>query len=218
MLIKGTLRLPTPDEAVRLHEAQLPLVIADTFTGEPGFSAPCYEVDFAPRKSHCDVLLQGSAHGPVGLRVGKMAKSFAVVSDRRWHAGVASIEATPPEPFVFRSVSYDVAFGPVDQEHDDPMKHDAFMSNPVGRGFRRHLRRDWVDGRPLPNTEELNRAVTRPDDAFRPMALSPLGRGWEPRYHYAGTYDDKWLEQHYPFLPPDFDERYYQAVPAVGPD
>ena len=31
------------------------------------------------------------------------------------------------------------------------------MRNPVGRGFHKHLKSEWVDGTPLPNTEELNR-------------------------------------------------------------
>jgi hypothetical protein len=45
------------------------------------------------------------------------------------------------------------------------------------------------------------------------MAFGPIGRGWEPCYRYAGTYDQKWLDDHFPFLPPDFDEQYYQAAP-----
>jgi len=45
------------------------------------------------------------------------------------------------------------------------------------------------------------------------MSFGPVGRSWEPRFKYAGTYDDKWLEEHFPFLPPDFDEQYYQAAP-----
>jgi hypothetical protein len=45
------------------------------------------------------------------------------------------------------------------------------------------------------------------------MALGPLGRNWEPRLQLAGTYDDAWLKDHFPFLPPDFDDRYYQAAP-----
>ncbi|HPE03441.1 MAG TPA: DUF2169 domain-containing protein, partial [Thauera sp.] len=86
VVIKGTFHLPRNGEEVRLHEEQLPLVMADTFTGEPGFSAPMYEADFAPRKPCCDVLLLGSAYapdgrpltrGPVGLRIGNMSKRFA---------------------------------------------------------------------------------------------------------------------------------------------
>jgi hypothetical protein len=45
------------------------------------------------------------------------------------------------------------------------------------------------------------------------MALGPLGRGWPQRARYAGTYDDQWLADVFPFLPKDFDERYYLATP-----
>ena len=55
VVAKGTFRIPPPDapDGIVLHEAQLPLVMADTFTGAPGLSAPVYEVDFAPRKPRC---------------------------------------------------------------------------------------------------------------------------------------------------------------------
>ena len=45
------------------------------------------------------------------------------------------------------------------------------------------------------------------------MSFGPMGRSWPPRISYAGTYDDAWFENHFPFLPPDFDERYYQSAP-----
>ena len=222
VVIKGTFRLPKPGEDVRLHEEQFPLIMADTFTGEPGFSAPMYEVDFAPRKRRCDILLLGSAHAPngrptarvpVGLRIGNWQKTFAVVGNRRWDAGVTGVRATAAESFVTQPFSYDVAFGGVDAHHENPAKHAAFMRNPVGRGFHKHLTSVWVDGAPLPNTEELNRPVNAPDVDYVPMSFGPIGRGWEQRSRYAGTYDDNWLEKHFPFLPPDFDEQYYQAAP-----
>jgi hypothetical protein len=222
VVIKGPFRLPKSGEAVRLHDEQLPLVMADTFTGEPGFSATHYEVDFAPRKQRCDVLLLGSAHAPqgrpatrvaVGVRIGNWTKTFAVVGNRRWQAGIASASPSEPEPFTIQPISYDVAFGGTDQHHDDPAKHAAFMRNPVGCGFHKHLKSEWVDGSPLPNTEEINRPVTVPDGDFAPMSFGPVGRGWEQRSRYAGTYDGEWLEKHFPFLPPDFDEQYYQAAP-----
>ena len=45
------------------------------------------------------------------------------------------------------------------------------------------------------------------------MAFGPIGRDWQPRPRYAGTYDQKWLDEVSPFLPGDFDELYYQAAP-----
>jgi hypothetical protein len=110
-------------------------------------------------------------------------------------------------------ISYDRAFGGVDNKHEDQTKHAAFMRNPVGKGFHKHLRSEWVDGAPLPNTEELGQPVTQTDGDYRPMSFGPIGRGWEPRYRYGGTYDQNWLENVFPFLPADFDEQYYQAAP-----
>ena len=223
VVIKGTFTLPRNGERVGLYPEQLPLVMADTFTGEPGFSAPVHEVDYAPRKHFCDVLLLGSAYAPegrpatrvpVGLRIGNWQKTFAVVGDRVWDASLSGIRASPAQPFIQKPISYDVAFGGSDTLHEDPAKHAWYLPNPVGRGFHKHLRSEWVDGTPLPDTEELNRPVTRPDEGYAPMAYGPIGRSWPERLRYAGTYDQKWLDEHFPFLPPDFDERYYQASPA----
>ncbi|WP_338415401.1 DUF2169 domain-containing protein [uncultured Sphaerotilus sp.] len=223
VVIKGTFVLPKLDEAVRLHDAQVPLVMADTFTGAPGLSAPVHEVDFAPRKPACDILLVGSAHAPQGrptertdvvLRVGPMLKRFDVVGDRVWQAGLTGIRVSDPGPFVRQPISYDVAFGGVDQASEDPADHDAYMANPVGRGFHRHLKTDWVDGRPLPNTEAIGQPVQWPTEAYAPMAFGPLGRGWSSRSQWAGTYDQHWRDEVFPFLPRDFDERYFQAAPV----
>jgi hypothetical protein len=223
VVIKGTFNLPRhPGETLTLADEQLPLVMADTFTGEPGLSAPIQEADFVPHKKRCDILLLGSAYAPggrpatrvpVGLRVNGITKTFSVVGDRHWQVGAAGISASEPEPFSAMPITYDRAFGGLDERHEDPAQHAAFMPNPVGRGFHKHLRGEWVDGAPLPNTEELNRPVSEPNDEYVPMAFGPIGRSWEPRLRYAGTYDQEWLDQHFPFLPPDFDERYYQAAP-----
>src|SRR5262245_66382762 len=91
---KGTFGIPdSPDPDPELREEHLPLVMTDVFTGEPGFSAPLYELDFAPQKPRCDVLLNGSAYAPGGrptkkvqvtLQVGSLSKSFNVVGNRVW--------------------------------------------------------------------------------------------------------------------------------------
>jgi len=222
VVIKGTFALPKPGEPVGLADEQQPLIMADTFSGEPGFSAPLLETDFAPRKHACDVLLTGHAHAHVGrqvarlrvgLRVGPMQKVFDVVGDRVWQAGPKGIIASLPQPFTEMPVSYDRAFGGADRYSEDESEHDAYLPNPVGRGWHRHLKSAWVDGTPLPNTEEVDRPVLQPSDACHPMALGPLGRGWTQRACYAGTYDQAWLDHECPFLPHDFDDRYFQAAP-----
>src|SRR5262249_29045912 len=135
IVIKRTFVLPKRSEKVRLADEQLPLIMADTFTGEPGFGAPIYEADFAPRKHYCDVLLVGSAHAPadtqvrrvrVGLIVGPMKKAFDVVGNRVWQVGISSITASAPEYFNRMPISYEVAFGGVDRHSEDESQHDAY--------------------------------------------------------------------------------------------
>ena len=225
VVIKGTFRFPLPGEPsdhFALHEKQMPLVMADTFTGEPGYSAPVYEVDFAPRKPRCDILLLGSAYAPdgkpatrveAGIRIGNWSKTLAVVGPRRWECNLVGATASHPGVFVKQPLSYDVAFGGTDLHHKDPSEHAAFMPNPVGRGFHKHIKAEWVEGKPLPSTEEVDQTVRDPGGNYRPMAFGPLGLGWNSRSRFAGTYDDAWLEKHFPFLPPDFDEQYFQAAP-----
>ena len=221
--VKGTFAFPEKGDEPSLAEEQLPLVEADSFTGEPGLSAPVHEADYAPRKPRCDVLLNGSAYAPggkpatevqVGLKVGALVKTFKVVGDRVWRASDLKIGASSPEPFTVMPITYDRAFGGTDSAHPDPAMHSAFMPNPVGRGYHKELTAEFVDGTPLPNTEEVKRAVTAPDEAYRPMSFGPVGRGWEPRYKLGGTYDDTWLDEVFPFLPADFDDAYFQAAPA----
>lgn len=222
VVVKGSFVLPRPGEPVRLHDAQAPLVTADSFTGEPGMSAPRHEVDFAPRKRACDVLLAGSAHALEGreatrlrasLCVGAMRKEFDVVGDRVWQAGLVGVDISQPLPFARMPISYDRAFGGAVRPDEAGGERAVYAPNPVGRGWHGHSKAALIDGKPLPNTEVVGQVVQTPDGHYRPMALGPLGRGWEQRARYAGSYEPPWRDEVFPFLPADFDERYYQAAP-----
>lgn len=224
VVVKGTFRFPEkPDQEPVLADEQVPLVMADTFEGEPGFSAPVYESEFPPKKPKCDVLLNGSAYAPhgrptkrvtVSLQVGDWRKSFAVVGNRVWKKGWFGVSATRPEPFTVMPISYGNAFGGTDTTHENPAKHKFVLANPVGRGFHHYISGKLINGKPLPNTEEPGRPVKTPSGDYRPMALGPVGRNWDPRYKLAGTYDQNWIDNIFPFLPPDFQEVYYQAAPV----
>jgi len=223
VVVKGTFRIPNEQGmSLRLHEEQVPLVMSDEFHGEPGLSAPKYEVDFALRKPRCDVLLNASAYAADGrptrrvevtAQIGSWSKSFAVVGDRTWEARGVGIGTSSPVPFTRMPITYDRAFGGTDNIHEDPDQHAAFMANPSGRGFHAQMVKEWIDGTPLPNTEEIGVPVNWINGQFRPMSFGPIGRHWESRAPYAGTFDQRWLDEQCPFLPLDFDDRYYQAAP-----
>jgi hypothetical protein len=221
VVVKGTFVLPARSGAeARLAPAQLPLAEADSFTGAPGLSATLVESDFAPAKPRCDVLLNGSAYVPggrsaqrvvVGLQVGAMRKAFAVHGPRAWDAPGERIRPGPAASFERQPISYDIAFGGTDARASDPAYHGAYADNPAGRGWHRILRR--LDGVPMSQTEETDDPVTRPDGSYRPMSFGPIGRGVPARLRHAGTYDQHWQDNVFPFLPADFDPLYFQCAP-----
>jgi hypothetical protein len=222
VVVKGTFAIPPAGRAPELAAEQAPLVYADVFTGEPGFSSTLYECDFAAFKPRCDVLLNGSAYAPhgravkklaVGLEVGGFKKSFAVVGDRVWKKRFFRVRASSPKAFKVMPISYDNAFGGVDNLDKNPRRHETCLANFAGKGFYPRSKSRRIAGKSAPNTEELGKPVKKPDGSYRPMAFGTIGRAWIPRREFAGTYDQKWIDRVFPFYPDDFDPRYNQAAP-----
>jgi hypothetical protein len=219
--LKGTFLIPEDGKQSwpSLAPEQLPLVEADSYTGEPGLSGLVYESDYVLFKPYCDVLLQGFAYAPdggaaekvrVGLSVGDMSKSFLVLGDRYWQERLFTARPTEPEPFVKMPVTYERAFGGLEVDEEGMML--TYPENPIGRGFNKGFKAT-VYGTPLPNTQELKRPITKPGGNYTPMAFGPVGRTYPPRLVHAGTYDDDWLDNVFPFLPVDFDPLYFQSAP-----
>jgi hypothetical protein len=224
VVIKGTFRIPERGGVAELATTQVPHLYADVFTGEPGLSAVLYEYDFAPSKLQCDVLLVGSAHAPdgkparrvtVGFRVGPLKKGFEVLGNRYWKIGaMGDLSPSDPEPFTSLPISYDVAFGGTELLPNTQQMVSAYAPNPVGKGHLPKSGSADVFGKKVPNTQEVGKPVTSPRGSYQSMSFGPVGRNFQERMRYAGTYDEPWLEKIFPFLPPDFDPRYYQAAPA----
>lgn len=222
VVVKGTFGLPLDGSPPVLQEQQIPLVEADVYFDEPGFSSCLYESDFAPYKPRCDVLLNGSAYAPYGqpvkevdtrIQVAGIDKTVRAVGNRLWYADARSIGKTFAEPFTVMPIHYGRAFGGLDNFTQDETKRDAYMENPVGRGFHRFIQDKLIHHKPLPNTEEPGHPIKKPDGQYRPMAYGVVGRGWPQRARFAGTYDQQWVDKVFPFLPDDFDEQYFQAAP-----
>ncbi len=224
VIAKGTFDLPLDGREARLLEAQQPLLMADEYFGEPGLSAPLREMDFAPIKPFCDVLVHGRARAPggqpvtqltVGVRVGRVSKAFSVLGPRQWQpGGLIGVRPGEPQPFVEQTISYASAFGGCRVLEGNSELSDAFPANPCGSGwFPSRCGNGEIVGTAMPSSEALNQPIEDPHGQYQPMALGPIGRNWTPRLGFAGTYDEAWLAEHFPFLPPDFDERYFQAAP-----
>ena len=223
LVVKGTFDFPAnPEDTPRVSAEQRPLVMADEASGAPGYSSTLWETDFAFRKTRCDVVLQGAAYAPfgqaaervrVGIRVGNWLKQFDVVGQREWRVIGPAITATRPYPFTRQPFSYDTAFGGPDRSvHGDPAP-PVYRANPVGTGYATLRSNAQISGIPLPNTESPDDPVLSPFGRYLPMAFGPLSRAAPERLQYGGTYDEGWKANVFPFLPADFDERYYQMAP-----
>ncbi|HET9067090.1 MAG TPA: DUF2169 domain-containing protein [Amaricoccus sp.] len=223
LVVKGTYDFPAElGGPVRPSETQVPIVMADEYTGEPGFSAPLWESDFAHRKPRCDIVLNGVAYAPgrrpatqvrVGLKVGGWSKVFDVFGHREWRPLGPVFAATRPEPFLRRPISYDVAWGGTDRlVPEDPLP-GAYLRNPVGMGWAQPKHQRLVPGLALPTTQAVGEEISSPFGDYTPMSFGPMGRGWPGRIEHAGTYDQNWIDNIFPFLPADFDDRYYQMAP-----
>ncbi|TIP78448.1 MAG: DUF2169 domain-containing protein, partial [Mesorhizobium sp.] len=93
----------------------------------------------------------------------------------------------------------------------DPAKHRGDAINPIGSGFL--VGQSNIDGTPLPSVEHPQSRMRIWNDRPKPIGFGPVPRFAKERARYAGTYDKHWMDNVLPFLPQDFDDRYFQAAP-----
>jgi len=223
LVIKGTFDFPEHlDDELVISENQAELVFADEATGEPGFSATLWETDFAHRKPNCDIILNGAAYAPngkpteqvrVGLKIGDWSKTFDVFGERYWTSIGFKFISSKTSSFRRQPITYDVAFGGVDRLNKEDEAPPSYPQNPMGTGWASNANSSLVPGLRLPNTQAPNETVSSPFAEYTPKSLGPMGRGWPGRIEYGGTYDQAWIDDVFPFLPADFDDRYYQMAP-----
>lgn len=185
---------------------------ADSYLGQPGRSSLSWPGEVHPSKPATDVLLLGQAHAPgkepvteldVSLTVGPLRKQLRVVGDRTWVAGPSGLEPTPPRPFVTMPLTWERAFG-----------GPTVAANPVGLGSTGDLPPQELQGAALPNLEHPETPVAQSLDAAEPACFAPVAPGWSPRAELAGTYDEQWRRTRAPYLPEDFDPRFFNLAPT----
>lgn len=217
-VVKATFALTGAEPA--LAECQLPLLAADVFWGDPVETSLQAAGEFALPKPATDVLLVGQAVAgrentrmlDVRLRVGPVHKVVRAFGNRWWERAGGSWRATPPEPFEHLPLRWELAFGGRAAEADGaPPEYES--RNPVGRGFAGRREKDFA-GKPLPNLEDPRQLIQSPQDRPAPAGFGPLAPTWSPRKDHAGTYDEAWQKKRAPYLPHDFDSRYFQVAPS----
>ena len=201
---------------------QAAFVYADQHHGDAGLTSILYESDFAPLKPQIDILVNANAIAPGGrpvteLEIALMGPGFIkrakVTGDRMWDSTLSGIRPSDPQPFSSMPIIWERAFGGSDLSQKRANKNGSEMRNLVGVGFHLNSDEKTIVGTPLPNIEKLDTLMRSWSDKTEPLGFGPLGRGWQPRISFAGTYDQQWMDETLPFLPIDFDNRYYQSAP-----
>lgn len=222
LVVKATFAFT--DDAPALAPAQVPLLAADVYWGDPAQTSLRAAGEFALQKPATDILLTGRAVAPapgtrvadVSLQVGPVHRAVRVFGDRRWQR--RGNRWQPGEPAVWERMPlrWELAFGGVVPARDgaDAAVRDWEPRNPVGRGlFDPSAQPPDGEPPPLPNLEDPAEPIATEADRPRPACFAPIAPTWLPRRGHAGTYDEAWTRTRAPYLPRDFDARYFQVAP-----
>ncbi|MGK3985914.1 DUF2169 domain-containing protein [Sorangium sp. So ce136] len=173
-------------------------------TGEALGERAVFDEGFS--RSRGELLVCGSFFAPEGksipasyvrARVGPVDKRLAVIGERTWQDGVP----TPPVPMTTMPIDWAHAFGGA-----------SFDRNPYGKGAGPIQ----VDGQAvhlIPNVERYGALVRTPSDRPEPVGFLPMDVTFGQRRRRAGTYDNEWLEEHFPGMPLDTDPAFFNAAP-----
>jgi len=140
----------------------------------------------------------------VGLKVGPIRKVLTVTGDRALAAGGYSA----PRPFRTMPIVWERAYG------GTPADGSGDVRNPVGIGYRGAASADPEVRSEAPNVTYPGEPARGPSDRPAPAGFGAVGRGWQPRIGFAGTYDQAWIDSQWPLPPHDFDPRHHLCAPA----
>ncbi|MDQ1833213.1 MULTISPECIES: DUF2169 family type VI secretion system accessory protein [Massilia] len=227
VVAKGTWQIPAAGQRPRPLPPQA-LEQADVFVGDPADSAILYGADTPRFKPRCDVLFNANAHAPDGVpvkelavvwQVGPLRKGLKAHGKRHWKKRLGLVSLSDAEPFLRMPLHFGMAFGgsriyKKGWGGNARVLTEAQLANPAGIGWYGAHADEDVDGLPAPCLEALNEPVRKPDGKQKPVAFSAIARHWQPRPGFAGTYDEQWQRDVFPFLPEDFDEQFNQCAPA----
>ncbi|HEX3846095.1 MAG TPA: DUF2169 domain-containing protein [Steroidobacteraceae bacterium] len=213
VIVKATVNLRPK---LALAPAQSPPGLVDEYYEDPDDSSLRQHSDMHIGKPGTDVLLVGCARAPRGeqaegvmvtLNVAERGKRVMVVGDRTWLSdGTPSV----PQPFEAIPLVWERAFGGTDSSNPEQVL--AEERNPVGVGFRGRRDPEWMVGQPVPNLENPDAPLNTWNETPAPACFAPIAPAWLPRRQYAGTYDAVWQRTRAPYLPDDFDPRFFHSA------
>ncbi len=218
-----------------------PLVTADRYVGEPETSALLEETQIVVAKRRTDIHLLGHARAKdskprsrwdVGFALGEIKKTARVTGLRAWGwtplSGWSLSAPTATEQVALHSGN---AFGGylsrriearADETLDryDDQLSDTCLTNPVGLGYTGDAALERSAFYRAAQIEAITEPINDIRKTYSPVCFGPRARWCSDRLALAGTYDAQWQNEHFPYLPPDFDFGFYQSAQPdlISPD
>lgn len=207
---------------VAIAEQQRPVTLVDEYWGEPGESSLRYPSEAHLEKPGTDVIVVGEACAPderpvtqleIGASIDRVKRTARVFGDRVWEKRQNSLRPSAPRPFSRLPLVYERCYGGTVAVDAAGGELACEALNPIGCGFRGPLDARELEGKPLPNVEDPRRLLQAPGDATVPVGFGAMAPAWRQRARYAGTYDAHWQKTRAPYLPLDFDPRFFNVAP-----
>jgi hypothetical protein len=210
-----------------------PIVSADRYVGEPETTALLEETHLVVAKRRTDIHLLGHAQSvdnkpraswEMGFALGNVKKTARLTGVRGWGwtpVGGWSLSApTPTEQVALHSGN---AYGGylskrVEARTDEAIdrynseQSDTYLINPVGLGYTGEAALERAAFYRAAQIEAITSPINDIHKTYAPVCFGPRARWCADRIALAGTYDDIWRNQHFPYLPPDFDFAFYQSA------
>ncbi|MCS7008513.1 MAG: DUF2169 domain-containing protein, partial [Chthoniobacterales bacterium] len=159
--------------------------------------------DFCPRKAYAEFTLSGTAYPPSGsesirafpveVQVGSLRKVLRVYGVRKWEPNGHRFRAGQPAPASPIPLTWANSYG--GPEYD---------WNPLGKG---------VSGLEMHQIDYAQAPIDHPLPNLMPAGFAPIPPHWKLRSRYLGTFTENYVAESWPWMPPDFDWRYYQSAP-----
>ena len=169
-------------------------------------------LDMGMPKPRGEVLAVGTCFAPGGkpvpayevcLQIGPIDKTLYVYGDRFWKRKARIVKTIiDPLPFTEMAMSYQNAFG-----------GPGYKKNPLGKGHAPVKTGKGETHHPLPNIEDPQDLIDSPKKKPDPAGFAPIDLTWPQRLDKAGTYDERWLREHFPGTAEDMDWTFFNAAP-----
>ncbi len=169
-------------------------------------------IDMIMPKPVGEIVVAGKCFAPggkpvesmdVSVNMGPIHKTIRVTGDRFWRkSSLGGFDMTNAKAFTEMPITWQNAFG-----------GDKHESNLQGKGFPTDKMKAGKVPWPLPNIENRNHLIQKPEDNPPPACLLPLDIMSPKRMSKLGTYDNKWKKEKFPGFPEDMDWTYFNISP-----